>query len=242
MPIALVCRRSAPRVHRSRPAARVRPSALISSAFVLLFLGWLAASGARASERRQDAPPIGTNELMDSLDEILYLNSLTPLKLNNQTIDKVIAAVESEEKDYQRRIAALGADFSERSSAEIREMKRRALLGTPVPDTFHTKVQALMQQRDAIQEQSLRNLSTALQGILSPEQQVAAARFMQTREKQSTGTTTQWFNYYVLNAILRYPRIVPLLKELRAFNSGANSPSPDANTSAPLSGAPGRTP
>jgi CHASE3 domain sensor protein len=77
-------------------------------------------------------------------------------------------------------------------------------------------------KRQALEEETLKIISADMKKLLTKEQQTLAAKI--TREEQgklakkaqNTGSEEQWFNLYVLRVIMAYPRIVPLLKEMKA--------------------------
>ena len=75
-------------------------------------------------------------------------------------------------------------------------------------------------RRKETENTTLKALSDKLQTVLTESQVQTAAKIMKDEMIKMNGaagkgTDAQFFNLYVLRVIMGYPRIVPLLKEMR---------------------------
>src|ERR1051325_11023201 len=64
--------------------------------------------------------------LLDALDDIDTLRSLTPLKLSADQIDKLIAAVTAAKADYDKKVTALASGPVLKMADDIREARKQA--------------------------------------------------------------------------------------------------------------------
>jgi hypothetical protein len=178
-------------------------------------------------------------ELFDDLDDIDRLRSLNPLKLTAPQLDKMIAAVSAAKEAYDKAMAELAGAQVKKMDAEIRDVKHKMLLGGTIPADFDERVKKastlVVSSREKLDMQNLGSLADALREILTPAQIGDAAKLSKDAAaaagKPTGGTTAQWFNYYVKEILIGYPRILPLLKEMRA------AIAPDAKTARVENGA-----
>ncbi|HZP82070.1 MAG TPA: hypothetical protein VFB21_10555 [Chthonomonadaceae bacterium] len=211
------------------------------AAAVFLLLG-LVTAPATAAPGAQSPPP-GSNgapapaglELLDMLDDINKLNALNPLKLTPEQLDQIIAVTTAAEEDYNRKLTALKLDPVRKIAQEIRDTKRRALAGGEITKDFMDRVAAMgekfLKQRDQLDADALVGLVSKLKTILTPQQVSTATQLIIDQARitpgmRTSGTKDKWFNAYVLKVFISYPRIVPLLKEMRAAlaaDSGAQA-------------------
>ncbi len=163
-------------------------------------------------------------DLLDALDDIDRLHALNPLKITPDQIDKIIAVETAAALSYNKKSALLGVPEIMTMADEIRATKKAALAGEAIPKDFDDrviKIQAdITAKRDRMSKENLRSLSTTLQTILSPAQVATAAKLSKDAAtrlgQESEGTDKQWFNSYVLDTFINNPRIVVLLKSIRA--------------------------
>ncbi|HZO91468.1 MAG TPA: hypothetical protein VFB38_24310 [Chthonomonadaceae bacterium] len=201
----------------------------------LLALALAAAMAAAPIARAQgqppqpgSAPPKETLELFNDLDDINKLSALNPLHLTPEQLDKMIIVVSAAQADYEKKLTALKLASIHSIASEVPEMKRRALAGGAVPKTFLDRVIALSQsfltRKDRLDADALIGMATQLRGILTPQQVDTAVQLIKEqapKDGMSTrGANDKWFNAYVLQVFISYPRIVPLLKEMRAAAAG----------------------
>lgn len=195
---------------------------------VLLCLCTLCALGlTRNRLRAQDMPPKSapsSAELFTALDDIEGLRALYPLKLTPEQLDRVIQIVTDAQEETRKRQEAANQLVRE-MAAEIQTVRRDALRGDPIPKEFDIKVKKaeteFLKKREGIRQQAIIALSTGLQKVLTAEQIANASR--QDKEARiklgkstGEGTDAQWFNSYVVDAFIDVPRVLPLLKEMRA--------------------------
>lgn len=163
-------------------------------------------------------------KLFDDLDDIDHLRSLNPLKLSGEQLDQLITTIASAQTDYQKKLKAMAATHVRKRASEIRSVKKAALTGGEIPADFDKTMQQesvnYAKSIAALDLQNLQSLSTALRPILTAPQVKTAVRLAKeapmNASKFGKGSDDQWFNMYVMQIIIGYPRIVPLMKEMRA--------------------------
>jgi len=164
-------------------------------------------------------------ELQTALDDLDALHVLLPLKLTGEQMDKIAAAITSAKTEYDKQFAALNNGSLLKMADEIRETRKKAIAGTPVPAAFDARIQGLQSEfntkRVDLDTKNLVALSAVIKPILTADQ-IALCTKMETdaykRNKRYNEKTTeaQFFNAYVLDVFISNPRAVPLLKEMRA--------------------------
>lgn len=165
-------------------------------------------------------------ELTDSVMDIGELKFLNALELTDVQLEKVLAVVTSVQEEHNLRLAQFEQAALRKIAADIRAARRIALSGKPVPEDLNSRINKTIdahlkntQKRQELFNRTLIDLSQKLREILTPEQIATAARIAREETeklKQGVkGNEAQWFNAYVQSVILGYPRIVPLLQEMR---------------------------
>ncbi len=159
------------------------------------------------------------------LDDLDALHVLLPLKFTPEQMDKLIAAISSAKADYDKKYNALSGAPLLKIADEIRETRKKAVAGTPIPTAFDDRIRALQAEfypkRADLDTANVVALSAAVKPILTADQ-IALCTKMETeaykRNKRYNEKTTdaQFFNAYVLDIFISNPRIVPLLKDMRA--------------------------
>lgn len=202
---------------------RIRMVPLWGALFLLpLLLAVPAVVRAQASDSGVQ-PPKDVAELFDLLVDIDKLRMLNPLKLTPAQIDKTIAAVNAAKESYDKRVAVLASQVApsvRQLAGEIREVKKNSLAGAAIPKAFDDKVKALQaayaKQLDGANFDNWSGLVKALRGVFSEEQVATAVKLVKVLNPRVTSTDDKWLNLYVLQMFIEYPRIVPLLKDMKA--------------------------
>lgn len=208
--------------------------------FTLLTLALLASP---LLSRTQQQPPIEppppsvkeVEELLAAVADIGEMRFINPLQLTNQQLDKLIAVITSAQIEYNNTAASLDHAAMKRIASDIRAARQQSLEGKTVPaernDRINKTIDAHLKNAKTRQDAALKNLSQKVREILLSEQFSTAAKMareeMEKINPNAKGTEEQWFNLYVKNVIMSYPRIVPLLKDVRAARDGgktANTP------------------
>jgi hypothetical protein len=169
-----------------------------------------------------------TLQLFDDLDDIDRLRSLNPLKLTAAQLDKMIAAITAAKEAYDKQIADLAAEQVKAMADEIHDVKRKMLTGGKIPKDFDDKVKkaslGFIAARDKLDADNLVKLADVMHEIFTPEQIVMAIKLSKAAatatNKSTEGADNLWLNYYVKEIIIGYPRMLPLLKEMRDAVSG----------------------
>lgn len=197
---------------------------------LFLLPGLLLLAGVK-SARAQEAdaggkPPKEVLQLFDDLDDLDKLHYLNPLKLTTAQIDKLLAAIAAAKETYDKKVADITLPPIRKMGDEIRETKKRALAGADIPKTFDDRIKALQQnyfnQREKINVDNWTGLVTATKKILTEEQVALAIKLAKTGQKGASGQDDKWYNVYVLQVFISYPRITPLLNEMKAAKAAAS--------------------
>ena len=72
-------------------------------------------------------------ELLVDLDDLDTLHVLLPLKFTPEQMDKLSAAITSAKTEYDKKYTALSSAPLLKMADEIRETRKKAMAGTPVP-------------------------------------------------------------------------------------------------------------
>ena len=212
--------------NRRQVALNVRPARvgfLLSVALTLAFMG----GGSLARAQDKDKAGADVAQLLSDVNDIDFLRPLIPLKLTPEQMDKMAAAIAASQAAYDKKLKAIAGPTLAKLADRIHDVKQKALLGEPIPQEFDTYAQAaekqLIASRIKLDQDTIVLLSGALEDILTPDQFKIAAKLdkdAQIKLKKVAATAqktdAQWFASYVTDAIFTSPRIVPLLKEMRA--------------------------
>ncbi len=167
-------------------------------------------------------------ELIETWSDLGTLRVLTPLKLTNEQIDKLIVLITTAEAAHNQKLVAMSNVSLKKLAADIRAAKKKALKGEDVSAEMSERLTKGMEEhlgnvgqkkQEAAIMSTLAAFAPKIRALLTTQQIAAAAKIAQEEQekiaKGNKGTTSQWFNYYVQKVIMPYPRIVPLLKELK---------------------------
>jgi hypothetical protein len=155
------------------------------------------------------------------MDDIDHLNVINPLHLSPDQLSRVIDLIKTAQGQYNEKVNALGASFTTKSSSEIRRIHQSALLGNKVPDEFITEVNDVLKQREQMQVELVKTVTAGLERILDQSQLEQIVGLAKKYARSGKGADEQWVNYYVLNVLMKYPRVVPMLSAARAAQQQA---------------------
>jgi len=186
---------------------------------LLVCAAWLPAYG------QGEIVPREVTALFDDISDIDKLRVLNPLKLTPDQLDRLITAIRKAQDSYNKKLSDAAVPPIKQIAADIKETRRKMLTsGGTVPTDFDTKVKKIqddfMQRRDEQDVATLKSLSDAIRAILTPEQVDTAAslaRKLTAKDGKATlkGEDAKFFNYYVLGTFIVYPRIIPLLEDMK---------------------------
>jgi hypothetical protein len=187
---------------------------------------------------QQDGPPPAadakeTAQLVEAIDDIDRLRSLNPLKLTVNQLDRAIALLTATQASYQKKVTALAAERVAKMGDTIRDVKQKMLVGGELPADVDKQLQQassdFIAKRNHLDLENIAAVANSLKEILNADQVKAAAAMTRdapvNANKSAKATEAQWFNLFVADVMLSYPRILPLLKEMRAARIGGNGPA-----------------
>src|SRR5262249_17718874 len=139
-------------------------------------------------------------------------------------MEKIATALKSSQKEYDKALVDAVVGPIKGITKEIKDVRKSMLGGEPIPKDFDEKVKgiqdAFVKKRDTADVNALKGLSSAIKKILTEEQFSKAAelarKFVEKESKPNAkNTDEQFFNFYVLQIFIRYPRILPLMEEMK---------------------------
>jgi hypothetical protein len=186
-----------------------------------------AKAGQEAKSSTDSQKLTDNQKLWEELDDIDWMHDLGPLKLTPEQIDKMIALLEQANTKLAQDVNDLTTNTIGQVAADIHTEHKDALSGTPIPKEFDTKVQEkvgnFFARRKTVINQLIEHMSDAFSKVLTEDQKKIMIKlgkdyFTKMGNKPGPNDTDDTFyNLYVTNVFInKYPRIVPLLKEVKA--------------------------
>src|SRR5947209_3589866 len=116
---------------------------------ICVLLVVLAAAAARLPLRaQQESVPKEVTALFDDIDDIDKLRVLNPLKLTPDQIDKIIALIQQQERDYNAKLTEAAVPPIREIAKDIKETRRKMLTGASLPADFEAKVKQIQADYD----------------------------------------------------------------------------------------------
>jgi hypothetical protein len=169
-----------------------------------------------------------TLQLYDDLDDIDRLRSLGPMKFTADQLDKIIAVFTAAKEGYDKALTDLLTTQVKELAAEIKEVKRKMLLGEPIPAAFDAKSQKasadFITAREKLDNDFQAKIADKLREIFTPAQVAEAVKMSKASPAAANlkkdVADSLWFNFYLKKVLIDYARILPLLKEMRGAVGG----------------------
>lgn len=165
--------------------------------------------------------------ILQKYADLAILRFLNPLKLTDDQLKKIEEMLTLTQAEYKRRLVAQLTSLLSKVKEPIFSAHRLALEGSDVLDdeVMGKGVADYYKKQEEIDNFTLRTVSDRLQKIFSKAQITAASKLakeetIKLTRKEAAGTETQFFNLYVRQVMLNYPRILPLVKEMQTARAG----------------------
>jgi len=180
---------------------------------------------------QNDVIPAEVHSLFNDISDIDKLRILNPLELTPEQIDRLIVVIKRAQDDYNRKLADAAVPPIRKIAGEIKETRRKLLTGGSVPKDLDDKVKKIqadfMEKHRQQRNVTLKGLSDAVREVLTKKQVATATslarNFLDEEGRTSSKTTdAQYFNYYVLQTFILYPRILPLLEDMKKARSSSS--------------------
>lgn len=171
--------------------------------------------------RSQDDPimPPDTAAIFDSIDDIDKLRLLNPLNLTAAQLDKIIPFLKQRQRAYNQRILELAVEPLKAIAADIKATRTKLLAGGSVPEDIDQKIKTLQKdfsdKRAQEQTKNLKLVADGIREVLTTEQYKAIVAMARRDFSNAKGTDEQFYNLWIRETIIAYPRIVPLLEDMR---------------------------
>jgi hypothetical protein len=185
---------------------------------------------------QSDIIPKEMQALLFDISDIDKLRVLNPLKLTSEQLDKIIATLKKAQEQYNSKLTEAAVPPIRQLAKEIKETRQKMLTThSLVPKDFDEKVKKIQndftKQRDEADKTTLKSVSDSIRAILTKEQidmgVSFAKKFTEEGGKQTKkGSDEQFFNLFVLGTFILYPRIVPLLEDMRKVSDMAAAAYP----------------
>ena len=160
--------------------------------------------------------------LFDDIIDIDKLRVLNPLKLTHEQIDQLIATIREWQNKYNKQLADAAVPPIKGIASDIKEVRKKVLAGGAIPKDFDDKVKGLqdkfVERRDKAEFDTVKGLAESVKKILKPEQVATAEKLAKDAltEKGKEPPKIIFFNYYTLTVLIQFPRIIPLLEQMKA--------------------------
>lgn len=200
-------------------------------AFLFFVLATLAGGMTSNARAQSDTIPPEVAALFEDIADIDKLRVLNPLKLKADQIDRLISLVRKSQADYDSKLAAAAVPPIRQMASEIKETRRKMLGGAAIPPDLDSKVkkaqEEFVKKRDQQDFATLKSMAEEVTRILTSEQKSKAAglaRDALTKDGKPTakGDDEKFFNFFVLQVFIKYPRIVPLLEDIKRSSDSAS--------------------
>lgn len=177
-----------------------------------------------ANAQAKADPNAQGKELVTTLEDIEFLRSMAPLKLSAAQCDDLVKAIEAAKTDYETKVNAPNQDSIKSLLEEARNVKKDALKGTAIPKTFDDKVnkwqEEFIKKREGLNRENILRVAKDTRAVLTPEQLKTAVSLAEDALKQAgnktKATEEQLYNQYTVSIFIGNPRVVTLLKEIKA--------------------------
>ncbi len=196
--------------------------------FAFYFTSHPASAQAQASTN-SGQPSKEVLDLQTDIEDLDTLHVLLPMKFTPEQMDKLAAAISSAKTEYDKKYTALSSAPLLKMADEIRETRKKAIAGTPVPAAFDSRIKGIQTdfsaKRIELDTANIVALSAVCRTILTPDQIALCAKmeidaYKRNKRYNDKASDTQYFNAYVLDVFVGNARTVPLLKEMRAAQGG----------------------
>lgn len=174
----------------------------------------------------QDDPtmPPDTAAIFDSIDDIDKLRLLNPLNLTAAQLDKIIPFLKQRQQAYNRRILELAIEPLKALATDIKATRTKLLAGGTVPQDIDEKIKRCQkdfsEKRKIEQDKNLKLVADGIRAVLTTEQYKAIVTMARRDFPEGKGTDEQFYNLWIRETILAYPRIIPLLEDMRNARAG----------------------
>ena len=201
----------------------MKPKRLLILTIVAAACSLFAAAPSPARAQDNLVPPEVVS-LWDDINDIDKLRVINALKLSKEQLDLIVAGMKAYQVAYNKALVETVMPPLKEIAKDIKETRAKMLKGSGVPTDLDDKVKkiqdAFVKKRDSVEFNTLKGLSDGLKKILSSTQVSMAASLAKKATEidgkpTAKGEDDKFFNLYVLNVFIRYPRIVSLLEDVR---------------------------
>ena len=189
-----------------------------------MLVGLLFASTIKSAAAQPDLVPPEVISLFNDINDIDKLRVINALKLTNEQLDQIIASIKAFQVAYNKALVDTVLPPLKEIAKDIKESRTKMLKGGAVPSELDEKIKkiqdAYIKKRDTVEFNTLKGLADSCRKILTSSQ-IALAASLARKGTEVEGKPTakgddeKFFNLYVLQVILRYPRIVALLEDVK---------------------------
>ncbi len=169
--------------------------------------------------------PAEVTALFEDIVDIDKLRVLNPLKLSPDQITQIISVIKEWQNKYNKQLADAAVPPIKSIAAEIKETRKKMLAGASIPKDFDEKVKGIqdkfIERRNTAEFDTVKGMAESIKKILKPDQVKTAEKLAKDyvasiNEKGKEPPKLNYFNVYVLSIFIQYPRILPLLEQMKA--------------------------
>jgi hypothetical protein len=123
------------------------------------------------------------------------------------------------QRAYNARILELAVEPLKAIASEIKETRAKLLSSGAIPSEIDDKIKRLQKEfaekRAQEQDKNLKLVADGIRSVLTTAQYKAVVAMSRRDFTGKQGTDEQFFNLWVRETVIAYPRIVPLLEDMR---------------------------
>ncbi len=169
--------------------------------------------------------PKTASNLLAEIADIDKLRILNPLDLTADQLQQLTTIIISAQVKYNQQLIKLTVEPLEKIASQIHQTKQQALTGAPIPKEFDQQIKDMQskfeKERTDLDNQTLASLADQIHSVVTDKQFKMMADQARKVETNSKGTDQQYFNLFVREVFIRYPRIVTLLEQMHTAKLGA---------------------
>ncbi|NUQ71142.1 MAG: hypothetical protein HUU17_10005 [Chthonomonadales bacterium] len=171
-----------------------------------------------ASAQADPSLPPGTSAVFDAIDDLDKLRLLNPIGINGAQARKIVELLETRQKAYNQRLIELAVEPLKAIGEEIKATRDRLLTGGSIPTELDERIKKsqkdFVAKRKVEQDKNLKLVADGFRAILTPEQNKKIIDSARQDFEMGRGTDEQFYNLWVRETIIAYPRILPLFRDI----------------------------
>jgi hypothetical protein len=170
--------------------------------------------------RAQDEPGRQADAVLQDIADIDAAVLLSTIKLSAEQLKRLVPGLKAIQADHNARVAKAANAAMQMIAADVKAARRAALAGTPPGKSLMDRAKKAADDFKKVRERedntTLGRLSSEFRKVVTPEQIALGAKWGRAQFKSSEGDDVQFFNVWILKAVMGSPRSMALLEEMQS--------------------------